>query len=299
MNTAHSEIDIKKIKEAGRVAAECLKYGESLIKLDFSVREVLDKVEEKIKEMKALPAFPAQISINEAAAHQCSDINDTTIFQEGDLVKLDVGVHVDGYIGDNALTVDFGSNKEILRASREALNNAIKIIAPGTTLSEIGRTIEETIKSYNLKPVKNLSGHGLGHFDVHTKPTVPNYYNKDNTKLREGMLIAIEPFATDGDGLIQEKGIPTVHHQISNKGTRNQIAKAILADIITYNNLPFAKRWIQKKHGENRTNYALSQLEREGIIKSYPPLLEVRNGMVSQAEHSVYVSEKPIVTTKI
>ena len=148
--------------KAGEIASEALEYGINLIKKDRSVLEIIENTEAKIFQLGGRPAFPANISINEIAAHY-SPIKEDFPIKESDIVKLDVGVHVNGAIGDNAATV--GSNKELIEASREALNEAIKIIQIGTKLRDIGKAIEKTISSYGFNPIKNLTGHSIDIYD--------------------------------------------------------------------------------------------------------------------------------------
>ncbi len=285
--------------KAGKIAAEVLEYGKGLIKKNSSLLEVTDKIEKKIFELGAKPSFPVQISLNDAAAHYCPDKDDKTIFED-QLCCLDVGVHVNGAIGDNALTVDLsGKNTELVKASREAVNEALKIIQIGTKLGEIGKVIQETIESFEFKPVRNLSGHGLESYNIHGKPTIPNYDNGDDTKLQKGQVIAIEPFATPGSGMIHEKGIATVFSQIAKKPVRVDFVRDILKQIESYEMLPFTKRWLTAKFSEPKVNYALKQLEQLEIIRGYPPLVERSEALVSQAEHSVIVDDKIIVTTKL
>ena len=165
--------EIEKLKKAGKIAAQVLEYGKGLIKKDASLLEVLDKIEAKIFELGGKLAFPAQISCNHIAAHHCPEEDDKTIFSD-QLVCLDVGVHVDGFIGDTAVTVDLsGKHEDLVKASREALENAIKTIKVGVTLGEIGKIIQDTIQRYGFAPIRNLSGHGLGVYEQHTKPSIP------------------------------------------------------------------------------------------------------------------------------
>ncbi|MBU0459636.1 MAG: type II methionyl aminopeptidase, partial [Nanoarchaeota archaeon] len=211
----------EKYLQAGKIAAEALQYGKSLIKENAKVIAILDQVEAKILELKGEIAFPAQISLNEFAAHSCSDLNDETVLKD-QVVKLDVGVHIDGYIADNALTVDLsGKYTDLVNASRDALNNALKIIRPGVSLGEIGKVIQETITAAGFAPVKNLSGHGLGNYDIHTRPSVPNYDNGNKNVLGEGMVIAIEPFASTGAGMVQESSPATVFTLINESNIRD------------------------------------------------------------------------------
>ena len=147
--------------KAGRISAEVLEYGKSLIKKGNSLLDATEKIEAKIFELGGKPAFPVQISCNEIAAHFCPEEDDNTIFEE-QVVSLDLGVHVDGAIGDNAYTIDLsGSYLDLVKAAQKALEQALKITNVGTELREIGKTINDTIKSYGYNPVRNLSGHGL------------------------------------------------------------------------------------------------------------------------------------------
>ncbi len=286
-------------KKACKIAAQALEYGKGLIKKGSNLLDVAKKTDEKIISLGGEIAFPSQISMNQIAAHFCPTKNNNPVL-DNQIAKLDVGVHVNGFIGDNACTVDLsGENRKLVKASRDALNNAVKIIKPGITLSEIGREIQETIMNYGFAPVRNLSGHGLGKFDVHTKPTIPNYDNGDETEIKKGDIFAIEPFATNGYGVVIETANPTVFSLAQKKPVRDMTTRQVLKEIENYKGLPFAKWWLEEKFPLFRVNLALRQLENLGIIKGYPPLADRENGLVSQAEHTILVDEKAIVLTKL
>jgi methionyl aminopeptidase len=292
------EETLNKYVKAGKIAAQALQFGKELIKPGALVVDVLDKIEEKIKELGGDIAFPAQISLNETAAHFCPLLGDETKFTD-QLVKLDVGVHIDGYVADTAITIDLsGKYSELLKASQEALNKALEIIKPGLPIGEIGKIIHETITKDGFSPIKNLSGHGLGQFDVHTKPTIPNFDTGDERVLEEDMVFAVEPFATNGKGAVYESGEAGVFMLTDKRPARNQITREVLKEIDTYNGLPFAKRWLQKKFGA-KVGFAFRELNQLGCLKAFPHLVDEGKGMVSQAEHSVIVKEKPIVFTRI
>ncbi len=285
-------------KKACKISAQALAYGKLLIKKGNNLLDVTKKTDEKIISLGGKIAFPSQVSMDQIAAHFCPTKNNNPVF-DNQIVKLDVGAHINGFIGDNACTVDLsGENNELVKASREALNNAIKIIKPGITLEEIGRTIQETIMNFGFSPVRNLSGHGLGKFEVHTKPTVPNYNNGDETEIKKGDIFAIEPFATNGHGIVIETSNPTVFSFVQKKPVRDMTTRQILKEIGNYKGLPFAKWWLEEKFSLFRVNLALRQLENLGIIRGYPPLAERDNGLVSQAEHTILIEEKAIVLTK-
>ena len=289
---------IENYKKAGKIAGEVLDYGKGLIKKDAGLLDACNKIEEKIFSLGGKPAFPVQISCNEIAAHYCPEDDDKIVFSE-QIVSLDVGVHVDGCIGDNALTVDLsGNNKDLLKASEEALKAAIETVKVGVELRKIGKVIEETIASFGFKPVRNLSGHGLDDYNIHSPPTIPNFDNGDSTKLEKGMVIAIEPFATNGAGLVHEKGDASVFSLVGKKAVRVGFVRNILKQIEGYNGLPFTTRWITKNFSEAQVRYALNQLKQLEILKEYPPLVEKMNGLVSQAEDSLLVDDEVVVLTQ-
>lgn len=292
--------EIENYVKAGKIAAQTLEYGKNLIKKDVLLVEVVDRVEEKIFSLGGRPAFPAQVSCNHIAAHNCPEQDDKTTFSD-QVVSLDVGVHIDGFIADNAVTVDLsGKHGDLIKASREALNNAIGLIKPGIALFQIGKTIQEAIQKYGFAPVRNLSGHGLARYTQHTKPSIPNFDNNDNTKIKEGMVFAVEPFASTGAGIVEEIGVPTVFSLEKIKPVRNPITREVLKEIGTYDGLPFTTRWLTKKFGA-KAKFALREMNQLGIIHSYPPLADRNKGIVSQAEHTVLIDNggNVILTTKL
>ncbi len=287
---------IEKYKKAGKIAKDALVYGKELIRKGALVLDVCDKVEQKIIELGADIAFPTQISMNDVAAHYCPEDDDETKFED-QLVSLDVGVHVDGCIGDNACSVDLsGKQTELIKASQEALKAAIETVNVGVKLARIGRAIEDAITPYGFKPVRNLSGHGLDFYNIHCPPTIPNFDTKGEEVLEKG-VIAIEPFATNGAGLIQEKGKASVFSLTGKKSVRIGFVRNIQKEIEKYNGLPFTPRWLTKKFSEAQVSYAFNQFKQLEILKEYPPLAERQNGLVSQAEHSLVVDDEIIVLT--
>ncbi len=291
--------DEASFKRAGQIAGKARDYGKSLLTEGAVVRDVLDKVENFILKQGAGIAFPAQISINTFAAHSCSDEQDETIVASDDVIKLDVGAHINGFIGDTAVTVNLSDKyKELSNASKEALVQASKLFTPGTAVGEIGRVIQDVIMEKGFSPVRNLSGHGLGLYQIHTNPQIPNIYLRDSIKLTENMTVACEPFATNGKGAVAESGMPTVFSFLGKRPVRSAFAREVLKKIETYNGLPFATRWLSREFGIGKTKLALRELERVGIIQGHPPLKEIGNGLVSQHEHSFIVRDTPVVSTK-
>lgn len=292
--------NIDKWRKAGKIAAEALEYGRTLIKNGANIREVCDKIDSKIIALGAKPAWPSQVGLDATAAHYTPDPSDDTLF-DNNLVCLDVGAQVDGYVGDNAVSVDLsGKYSDIIKASKEALSNVSKLVAPGVSLGELGRCIQETIESYNLQPVKNLCGHGISRFTIHDKPSIPNYDTKDKRALQGNQIIAIEPFATNGAGMIYEADAGNLFALVQKKPVRSPFSKEVLNFIEKeYGPFPFTTRWLVKQFGAGKTNLALKDLLNAGCLHEHPPLIEKAKGMVAVFENTFFVGDKTEILTKL
>ena len=296
-----SEKEIEKWVAAGKIAAEVLSFAKKLVKPDISLLEVSEQVEKRINALGAKSAFPINLSINEIAAHSSPAYNDTDKAQG--LLKIDLGVNVDGYISDTALTVDLTPDKKykkLIEASEQALHNAIKIIKPGVTLGEIGKVIQKTINDKGFAPIVNLSGHELKQWNLHAGLTVPNYANDSDIILKEGMVLAIEPFATTGQGVVQDGKPSGIYKFEARHNTRDMESRKILEFIEQeYHELPFSARWLVKKFGA-RALISLRLLEQANALHHFKQLIEKTKAPVSQAEHTILVTKDGCeVLTKI
>lgn len=283
-----------KYREAGRILKIVRADAVDMIKVGNSLLEVAEFVEKKTIELGGRPAFPCNISRNQEAAHATPKAGDKDVFGK-DMVKLDLGVHVDGYIADSAITVDLSGNSDIVKASEDALAAAIDLIKPGVSTGEIGAAIEESIRSYGLSPIMNLTGHGLSQYEAHDDPSVPNKHIEGGFILKEGDVLAIEPFATNGAGLVHDGSWAEIYSIIRKKPVRMPAVRNVMNQAEEYRELPFAKRWLVS----DKLDFSLLQLEKAGILHSYPVLIENAGGLVSQAEHTVIITRDGCeVTTK-
>ena len=287
------EKKLKKWREAGRIAAEALKFGQSLIKKGAVIREVCDAVDRKIVELGAKPAWPTQLGLNHIAAHYTPDLDDNTKFED-ELVCIDVGAHIDGCIGDCALTVDLsGKHENFLKAVQEALKAGIEAVKAGVEVREIGKVICEKIESFGLNPIRNLGGHGISEYDIHDEPKIPNFDDGNTAKIEKGKIYAIEPFATDGQGLVKESERANIFTLTEAKPIRSQFAREILNCIEeNFDELPFATRWLVERFGLGKTQLAIRELDRLECLDKHPPLVEQTKGLVSQWEKTIYVNDK-------
>ena len=215
-------IDLSDWKKAGEIAAQIRDFARKTVKVDVSLLEATNLIEQKILGLGGGIAFPVDLSINEMAAHYSAVLDDKTVFKDGNLIKVDIGVHINGAIADTAVTISLDSKKELIDATNKALSEAIKHVKTGIALFEIGEIINQKITEDGFVPIRNLSGHGIERYKVHTSPTVPNFNNKDKTTLKEDQVIAIEPFATDGIGLVIEGKQSFIFELFSKKPQRQE-----------------------------------------------------------------------------
>jgi methionyl aminopeptidase len=278
------------------LAAQVRAYGRSLIKKGASYNDIISKIHHKIIELGARAAFPPQIALNNVAAHFLPQ-PDEDIILSNEVVKLDIGVCYNGAIGDCAATVDLsGANQPLIDAAEAALAAAEAHIKVGMRIREIGKLIEETITSRGYRPIRNLTGHGLGPYKVHMPPSIPNYDDHSQAVFRPGMTFAIEPFATNGKGLIYDAGNPTIFSLVAQRPHQSPLGRALLPKIKSFDGLPFATHdLIDTNLSLAEVRAGLEELMRSRIIAGYAPLLEQGQGLVAQAENSVLIDEKGAV----
>ncbi len=285
-NVSNKQEILEKYREAGKILKVVRDEAVEMVRVGNSLLKVAELVENRTIELGGKPAFPCNISRNEEAAHATPIAGDTDIFGK-DMVKLDLGVHIDGYIADSAVTVDLSGNSDILKAAEEALSAAINLAKPGITTGQIGAAIDDSIRSYGLNPIINLTGHGLSQYEAHDEPSVPNKRVEGGVILREGDVFAIEPFATDGAGFIHDGNWAEIYSLRRKKPVRMPAVRNILKQVEEYRGLPFAKRWLES----DKLEFALIQLAKVGILQSYPVLLESAGGLVAQAEHTIVITK--------
>lgn len=292
-----SKETLEKYKKAGKIASEAVKFARSLVKKDTPLLEIAEKIENKIIELGGKPAFPVNLSINEVAAHSTPSFNSTD--KASGLIKVDLGVHIDGYVADTSFSLDLESleeNKKLIQTAEKALEEACKIVHSGIKIKEIGKSIENTIRTAGLQPIHNLSGHSIEQYNLHAGTTIPNIDNAQEKILLEGVY-AVEPFVTSGLGSVRD-GKPSGIYMLTKQGqVRDMFARQVLAWIQEeYQTLPFCLRWLVKKFG-TRAVIAMQRIEEAGLVHHYPQLIESGKGKVAQAEHTLIVTDKEVVVT--
>jgi len=289
--------EIDKLHKAGQIAVQVKAYAKSIVKKNVLLVEIADKIEDKIIELGGKLAFPVNLGINEMTAHYTPMYNDDTK-AEG-LLKIDFGVHVDGFIADTAFSIDLENkeeNKKLIECAEHCVANAIRAVEQNKTLGEIGEVIQKTAEKNNFSPIQNLSGHEIAQWDLHAGITIPNYDNGNKIKLKEGVY-AIEPFITEGQGMVYE-GKPSGIYKISgNASVRDNETRKIFSYIAEeYKELPFCSRWLVKKFGA-RALISLNLLERAGCLHQFPQLIEKSRKPVAQSEDTIIIEDGKVKVT--
>lgn len=281
--------------EAGRITAKAREHARDIAEEGVALERIAEAAEDLIRDEGAQPAFPVNLSVNEEAAHYTPTEGDDRALQAGDILKIDLGAHIDGYIGDTAVTVDLGDHDELTRAARDALEAALEMAEAGTNVGEIGNTIQSTINEAGFRPIRNLGGHGLDQYVQHSGERIPNAATNTDTTLEPGNAYAIEPFATDGAGKVDDGG-PGNIYKYEGGSVRDRTARKVLGQVKDrYQTLPFTSRWFDISKG--RKKLAFRTLVQGGVVHSYDVLKEVDGGMVSQAEHTIVVLEDEVIVT--
>ncbi len=282
---------LEALREAGRIAAAARGFGAARIVAGARLADVCAAVEDEIERRGGALAFPVQTSRNAVAAHYCPGPGDETLYEDGDLAKLDLGVHVDGWVVDTAQSVNVGGkprNARLIQATDAALRAAIAAAGPGVPVQTLSAEIEKTVTGLGVKPVRNIGGHGVGRYVVHCAPAIPNAPDHSKAVLREGSVVAIEPFATEGQGLVSESGAAQVFRMDPRSSADGAAAPALLGAIRDFRGLPFSRRQL-RRFAPQAVEEALEALAAQGALSAYAPLIEVSGRPVAQTEHTVAI----------
>jgi methionyl aminopeptidase len=284
---------------AGKIASEVRESARKKYHVGSTLLEICESVESQIRGMGAEPAFPVNTSLNDIAAHYTAEPNDSTTVKEGDVLKIDIGVQIDGYIADTAVTVCYDPKYEsLVKAAEAALAEAVRAARANTKAGDIGRVIEATITKFGFRPIQNLSGHSLQQYTVHAGKSIPNIWTRGSSfALLPNEAYAIEPFVTtkDGQGVVYEGKMRNIFGITSRKPVKDEEADKLL-DLIwsRYRTLPFAMRWLTDRYDEKDVRRLMETLIKKKNVHSYPILVEGHGKVVVQAEHTLIPSESSV-----
>jgi len=288
---------------AGKIAAQVRESTRKKYHVGSTLYEICESIEKEIIQKGGKPAFPVNTSLNEVAAHYTAEPNDQRIIQETDLVKIDLGVQINGYIADTAVTVCYDPKFDFLiQAAEAALKDAISMIRAGVKSSDVGKTIENTVKQMGCIPISNLSGHSLEQYTIHAGKSIPNIWSVGSFSFLSTEAYACEPFVTtpDGLGFVREGKTRNIFSLVSRKRTKDAEADKLIDYIWKkFNMLPFALRWLVPDWDEKSARNLLEKLVKIKSIRSYPILVEANGQRVAQAEHTFIPQEDGIMITTL
>ena len=291
----YDEEAVEKFRLSGKILRESREEIRKFVREDMPIIQVCEKAESLIREKGGKPAFPCNVSINEVAAHYTSPPNDEKRIPENAVVKVDMGVHVDGYVTDTACTVCFNpEHRNMQMAAEHALAAAIESIHGDMATSQIGVIIEKNIKNLGFKPISNLTGHSVGRYLIHAGTSIPNVTQISFGKVKTGRVYAIEPFVTvpDAVGRVENSPEVTIFRLVKVKSVKNVYAKKLLKYMDeNFRTLPFAERWLKGVIPENQYREAFKELFKRKAVMGYPVFVEVSRKPVTQAEHTVFLTE--------
>jgi methionyl aminopeptidase len=275
--------ELERWREAARIAAGARELGIRLAVPGALRREIAGAVEGYVRDRGAEPAFPANLSRNVEAAHYTPDEHDDARLNEGDLLKVDVGAHLDGAVADTADTVEVGGGRRqahLVAAVHDALAAGVRAVRAGGAVDDVSRAIAGAIHARGLKPIRDLTGHSIGRYVLHGDKSIPNVPGVSSERLEEGEVIAIEPFATNGEGRIANGPFGNIV-RFRRPPPPDDAALVRLHD--RFRSLPFTLRWV-------RAPDERAALERgRRLLQTYPVFVERGGGWVAQAEHTVRV----------
>ena len=200
--------EIEKMRRSGRIVRQVLDAVRTMVAPGVSTMDLERAAEKKIRELGAKPAFKGYYdypcvlctSVNQEMVHGIP--SEKRVLNEGDIVSIDCGVVLDGYYGDSAITVPVGDAvtpelRKAARCDRESLQRGIEAARIGNTIGDVGAAVQEVVEANGFSVVREFVGHGIG-TKLHEDPQVPNHGSGTRPKLREGMVLAIEPMVNAG-----------------------------------------------------------------------------------------------------
>ena len=293
--------ELDKYVKAGRIVARVLSKVEKMVEDGMLVLELCEEIEEEIWKLGGKPAFPCNVSQGYVAAHYTPAHDDKTRINGSNVVKIDVGAHVDGYIADAAISITWDpSNEKLLDVAKGALDVALSSIKPGGELASVGRIVEQYVKQFGFKPIDNLAGHQLDRYNLHSGVSIPNVaLSGVKGVFKLGGAYAIEPFIVpvNGAGHVVEGSSSNIFRLVSRRVFKDEFLTRVVNYVWeNYRTLPFASRWLTREFGPKALG-ALEELKKKRVVFEYPMLIERNRVQVAQFEHTVVITRDGVVVT--
>lgn len=294
---------IENYETAAKVHALCRQRARDFIQPGVKLLDIAEEIESLTRKHGCGIAFPLNLSLNDVAAHYTPSDKDETRVERGDVLKVDIGVHKNGYLVDAAITLDFAQTKEtknLITATQAALEAGFAEVKEGVHVGVLGGAIEKTLRSFGVDPIANLSGHGIDEYTAHCSPSIPNVDTGETDALEDGQAYAMEPFASiHGNGRISDAGIVEIF-EVNGlvPGIRNTNARKLLDFCAeTYEGLPFAERWIARDLDMSAfaRKTALRELVKYGALEAHGVLKEKKGAIVAQFETTMLINKGKVI----
>jgi methionyl aminopeptidase len=252
-------------------------------------------VEREIVRRGGKPAFPCGLGVDEVTAHYAPLGDDKRVIEEKEVVKVDLGVHIDGYVADTATTMTFNPELQpLLDATERALSSAIAVLKKDPRVGEVGRAVHKEAKDHGFKTISNLSGHTVDRYIVHAGKSIPNLFMPNQPALKRNEVFAVEPFLTLGNaaGYVVDSAQETIFSLLSQRRLgMNELDDAVRLIWEERRTLPFTPRWFSEHYKEGKLRELLHKLEDRKVVRSYPTLVEASGKPVAQFEHTMALEE--------
>jgi len=293
------QLRLESFRKAGQIHKQVLEFISPKIQIGTKYLDICTDVEAKIFELGGEIGFPTNVCVNEVAAHYSSPPNDDSVIKEGDIVKIDVGVSVEGYVADGAFTVSFNKEKiteNLVTAVQTAVLKGLSIIKPGIKTNEVGKVTSKIIKGFGYNPIKDLSGHSIEKWQVHGNGEIPNVEMPSGKEFKEGDVFALECFASTGSGNIHRSSNCYIYeYDLSSDRVplRNKLSRKVVGWIgKVKKTLPFSSRELLKEFQAGQ--FALRELITAGKVYRHFVLKEDPGVYVAQWEHTFMVTAEGI-----
>jgi len=326
-DVAETVPDLPALREAAEVHRQTRRYVQQFIRPGLSFLEIAQRIENTTaflvqkNGLKRGWGFPTGLSVNHIAAHDSPNYQQSSkILKYSDVLKIDFGVQVNGWIIDSAFSITFDPRHlGLLYAVRNATEAGIRAAGPGVPLSEVGAAIQEAmedrytvlasikdakkrkgpmLQTVRIRCVQNLCGHNMKQYVIHSGKSVPSFPSGDHEVMEMGEVYAIEVFGTTGIAYVEEKGSCShymwnkdgppkslLHQYLSDKPQALRLAVHIQSH---YSTLAFCRRWLDDAGFKDHLP-ALDALCDAGFVERYPPLCDREGSFVAQFEHTIYL----------
>ena len=286
-------------RRSGRITKEVRAVVKSKLRPGMAYLEAVDLVEREIKARGGALAFPVGIGVDQVSAHYSPQEGDSSSFRETDMIKVDFGAHIDGYLTDTSVSVTFNPDYELLlEAAQRSLEAAIAVARREARAGEIGREVRKEATRLGFKTIENLTGHTVERYIVHAGKSIPNLYMPGTQSLKSGDVFAIEPFLTFGSaaGYVVDAPSQTIFSIVARKKTGtpelDRFAERVWDERKT---LPFTPRWYSQEFGRENVGRTVQKLVSKKILRAYPTLVEASGSPVAQFEHTMALGDEGLV----